>query len=136
MSSASRAFETQRRESLFNQPSANDAGAGASPSWQKLRPNEVPPMMFQLRFRNGEMHSFAYSDLREIHVRDAGRIELGVLGMAKLRILIDGRNLSELAECLGCGLIRWMQEDDEREIDRPETSGCITSIEIETLNKE
>lgn len=134
MSIASRAFETQRRESLFNQPSANDTGAGAPPPWHKIRPNEIPPMMFQLRLRSGVMHSFAYSDLREIHLLNAGRIELGVLGMAKMQISIDGRNLGELAECLGYGLIRWMQEEDDREVDRPETSGCINSIQIEVIS--
>jgi hypothetical protein len=137
MSSASRAFETQRRESLFNQPSANDAGAGAgvSPPWQKIRPNEVPPMMFQLRFRSGEMISFAYSDLREIRVRDAGYVQFGVLGMARMLITIEGRHLMELAECLGSGLIRWMQEEDERETERPETNGAITAIQIEIVKR-
>lgn len=135
MSSASRAFETQRRESLFNQPSANDPGENIKPPWHKVRQGEIPPMMFQIRFRSGEIVSFAYSDLREIRVRNAGHIELGILGMAKIRIIVEGRNLGELAECLGCGLIRWMQEEDDREIDRPETSGCIATIQIETITE-
>ena len=105
MSIASRAFETQRRESIFNPPTANDAGANVKPPWQKIRPGEIPPMMFQLRFRCGEMLSYAYSDLRQIRFRDAGHVELGVMGMAKLQITIEGRNLGELAECLGSGLI-------------------------------
>lgn len=136
MSMASRTLDDRRREMIFQRASANDAaGSDANPPWQKIRAGEMPPMMFQLRFRSGEMFAFAYSDLREIHVRDAGRIQFGVLGMSRLVVTVEGRNLWELAECLGSGLIRWMREVDEREVDRPETSGCITELRIEVLER-
>lgn len=137
MALVTRAFEDHRRESIFQRASANDANGGdANPPWQKIRAGEMPPLMFQLRLRSGEMIAFAYSDLREVRFRDAGFIQFGVLGMSKMLITVEGRNLLDLYECLGSGLIRWMREVDEREVERPETSGAIASIQIEPIPNE
>ncbi|WP_437207111.1 hypothetical protein [Planctomicrobium sp. SH664] len=135
MKSAARAFADQRREEIFgNRPQSLLQPAAPPPTpWQSIRSGEMPPLMFQLRFRTGETISYAYSDLREIRVRDAGRVQLGIQGLSKLLITIEGRHLRDLGELIGSGLLRWLQETDERTIDIPEESPCITAIMIEKL---
>ena len=134
MPSASKAFADQRREELFRHvPDSRPSAAEVSPPWLIMRNGELPPMMFQLRMAQGEQLSFAYSDLREVRFRDAGFLQLGVYGMSRLLITIEGRHLRELADALGCGLVRWLQVADERELDRPESSPCIDAISIEAF---
>lgn len=127
-----RAFDDQRREQLFrprSQP-ANQSTAAGTP-WQTVRNGEMPPLMFQLRFRDGRITSFAYSDLREIRYRDAGCLQLGLCGMSRLLVTIEGRHLRELVELLGNGLVYWMQEADERDLETPESSPAITTLTVE-----
>lgn len=134
MSTASKAFAESRREQLFRTvPSQPKDADNDSKSWHHVRSGEMPPVMFQLRLRTGEVISYPYSDLREIRLRDAGYIQLGVLGMSKILVTIEGRHLRELSEGLGCGLIRWMAESDERDADRPESVPAITGISVETV---
>ncbi len=136
MALASRAFADQRREEIFRhrpQPVSPQLVPPPAP-WQSIRSGEMPPLMLQLRLRTGETVSYAYHDLREIRVRDAGLVQLGIQGLSKLRITIEGRHLRDLGELIGCGLIRWLQETDERDIDLPEISPCITSIVMEIIS--
>lgn len=131
-STMAKAFDDRRREELFRprpQPANQSTAAGAS--WQTVRNGEMPPLMFQLRFRDGRIRSFAYSDLREIRYRDAGSIQLGLCGMSRLLVTIEGRHLRELVELLGNGLVYWLQEADARDVETPETSPSITAVTVE-----
>ncbi|QDV73860.1 hypothetical protein [Botrimarina mediterranea] len=107
-------------------------GVGAAP-WQKTMPTEGAPVMFQVRFCHGGATSYAYCDLREIRVRDAGLVQLGLLGMEKLLISISGRHLTELAELIAAGKIKSFTELGPRTFDRPEASPSIDKITVETL---
>ncbi len=131
-SSMARAFDDQRREQLFRpraQP-ANQSKADGAP-WQTVRNGEMPPLMFQLRFRDGRINGYAYSDLREIRYRDAGYLQLGLCGMSRQLVTIEGRHLRELVELLGNGLVYWLQEADERDVDTPENRPAITALTVE-----
>jgi len=137
MALASRAFADQRREEIFrNRPQPVLQTVATPPPWQSIQSGEMPPLMLQFRLRSGETISYAYHDLREIRVRDAGHIQLGLVGMSKLLITIEGRHLRELAEFIGSGLVRWVQESDERALDVPESSPWITSILIEQVARK
>ncbi len=132
MSSVARAFAEHRREEIVRpRPQAVPETTSPLLPWQAVRQGEQPPVMFQLRFRNGSFRSFAYGDLREVYFRDAGHLELGVHGMSRRGIVLEGRNLRELAEYLSSGLIYWIEESDERLPDVPETSPWIEQIRIE-----
>ncbi|WP_417850301.1 hypothetical protein [Thalassoglobus sp.] len=135
MSTASKAFAESRREQLFRTaPSSQPVRSlPDSKPWHQIKSGEMPPLMFQLRFRTGEVISYTYSDLREIRFRDAGFVQLGIMGMSRVQVTIQGRHLRELAESLGNGLIRWIAEIDERDVDRPESSPSITGISIEQV---
>jgi hypothetical protein len=134
MALASRAFADQRREEVFqNRPRAVPPVVGAPLPWQSIQSGEMPPLMLQFRLQTGETVSYAYHDIREIRVRDAGSLQLGLVGLSRLLVTIEGRHLRELAELIGSGLVRWVQEADERADDLPEPSPCITSISIEKL---
>ena len=87
--------------------------------------------MFQLRFRDGRISSFAYSDIREIQSCDAGQITLAIFAMSRMLVTIKGRYLRDLLSLLGSGLVRWIEEGDTRDLDRPEAAPHITSIQIE-----
>ncbi len=100
--------------------------------WATTANGTMPPMMFQINFHDGRMICFAYSDLREIHCRDAGHIELFVQAMGKLAILIEGRHLTDLAKWLCNGMIRSIQESDPRDT-KPESAPEIVNITVEEL---
>lgn len=101
--------------------------------WKRVAPTEPAPLMFQVCFCDGCATSYAYCDLREIRLRDAGFLQLGLLGMEKLVITIAGRNLTELAELIAAGKLKSCTELGPRTFDRPETSPSIDKITIETL---
>ncbi|QDS99330.1 hypothetical protein [Adhaeretor mobilis] len=101
--------------------------------WKRISPTEPSPLMFQVRFCHGAETSYAYCDLREIRLRDAGFLQLGLLGMEKMLISITGRNLSELAELIASGKLKSLTELGPRTFDRPETSPSIDKITVETL---
>ena len=137
MTSAAKAFADHRREVLFRQPPAPPKIVPtALLPWQVAKSGELPPVMFQLRFQDGTITSFAYSDLREIRYRDAGHVELGISGLRRMLVTIEGRHLRELAEYLGSGMIYWLQEADVRDADTPESQPSITSITVERLGKD
>ncbi len=134
MALASKAFEENRRQRIYNkEPSPTEPRPESPEAWHRIRNGEMPPLMFQLRFRSGEVLSYAYSDLREIRFRDAGFVQLGLFGMSRVEVTIQGRHLRELSESLGSGLIRWLQEADERDDEIPESQPQISEITIETF---
>lgn len=106
---------------------------GLNAPWKRSSPTEPPPMMFQVHFCDGRVISYSYADLRETRMRDAGYLQLCILGMEKYHLTIEGRNLTELANLLGMGKIKSLEELGPRTFDRPETAPTINSIRIDTL---
>ncbi|TWT49002.1 hypothetical protein Pla108_27090 [Botrimarina colliarenosi] len=101
--------------------------------WKRVNPSEPPPMMFQVQLCDGRAVSYAYCDLREIRQRDAGYIELCLLGMEKTHVAVTGRNLTDLANLIAAGRIKSFEELGPRTFDRAESSPSIDKITIETL---
>ena len=101
--------------------------------WERATPHDPPLMMFQICFSDGRRVSFAYSDLREIRCRDAGHITVGIYGLEKYHLTIEGRNLDELHSLLSMARIKSVIELGSRTFDRPEDSPCIDRIQIEAL---
>lgn len=101
--------------------------------WKRAAPTEPPPMMFQVRFRDGRVISYAYADLRETRLRDAGHLQLCILGMEKIHVSIAGRNLTELANLIGMGRLKSLEELGPRTFDRPESAPSIDTITIDVL---
>lgn len=115
-------------------------GAGKAPDqdnhplpWKVVAQNASPPLLFGLLFADGRRTSFAYSDLRELRSPDAGRIELGLLGMAKYVVTLEGRHLHELLKLFESHQVSRVQESDPRETDRPEKAPEIVKISITEL---
>lgn len=105
----------------------------AKPPWKRVSPTEPPPFMFQVQFYDGRMISFAYCDLRELRLRDAGHLQLCLLGMEKIHIDIIGRNLTDLAELIAAGKIKSFAELGPRTFERAEENAAIDRITIEHL---
>ena len=103
--------------------------------WNAIRDGELPPMMFQLRFRDGHMESYSYSDIREVHCRDAGLVKVFLHSMSKKSITFEGRHLKELANLFCVASLRSIHEADERDIGRPESSPEITRISVEEIQQ-
>lgn len=101
--------------------------------WKRAAPTEPPPMMFQVRFHDGRVTSYAYADLRETRLRDAGHLQLCLFGMEKYHLTIEGRNLTELNALIGAGKIKSLDELGPRTFDRPESAPSIDSITVEAL---
>ena len=91
----------------------------------------MPPMMFQARMRDGVYESIPYGDVRRIRCRDAGTIHIETFSNPKTNITIEGRHLRELAALLGSGMVRWIEESDDRDPGRPEHMPTITRLRIE-----
>ena len=49
-----------------------ERGPSEERPWTKINAGELMPMMFQLQFADGRSLYYAYSDLREIRVLNAG----------------------------------------------------------------
>jgi hypothetical protein len=105
----------------------------SEPPWKRMQAHEGPPIMFQVEFCDGQILSYAYSDLRETRLRDAGYLQLSIYGMEKYRLTIEGRNLTELANLIGMGKIKSFVELGPRSFQRPEEDPSIDKIIIETL---
>lgn len=134
MAQAARAFDDTNRQNVHSiAPKATRVDEGDQP-WLKVRNGEMPPMMFQLRLRDGQITSFAFSDIRQVHSRDAGHIQLALLAMGRMLVTIEGRQLRDLASLLGMGMVRWIEESDLRNVDRPESQPEIVSITIESMD--
>lgn len=110
------------------------SGGDVQLPWKHVREGEMPPMMFQLRMRDGRMISYCYNDLREVHCPDAGRVQVYLQSISKWLITFHGRRLRELAELISCGMIRSISEADPRSLDRPESLPDIVEITIEPLS--
>lgn len=119
-------------ENSQSMPSLTEEGAPTAP-WKRSSPTEPPPMMFQVRFCDGRVISYSYADLRETRMRDAGYLQLCILGMEKYHLTIEGRNLTELANLLGMGKIKSFEELGPRTFDRPEAAPTINTIRVDTL---
>jgi len=101
--------------------------------WRRVNTNEPPPLMFQVQFCDGRNFSFAYCDLREVRLRDAGSLQLRLLGMEKYHVTIEGRNLKELANLFVTGKIKSLEELGPRTFELPECEPSIDKITVETL---
>lgn len=115
-------------------PKAGLPESDDSAAWQVLDASASMAMMFQLHLRSGEVISFPYSDLREVRLRDAGFIQLALLGVAHYRVSISGRLLKELATLLGLGRVCSLHVADPRDVSRPEDLPTIESIDIEVVD--
>lgn len=108
-------------------------GAAPKEPWLGTKHGEPPPMMLQVKFHDGSILSYAYSDLRETRLRDAGHLVLCIFGMEKYLVTIEGRHLSHLAQLIGIGKIKTLIELGPRTFDRPEEAASIDKITVETL---
>ncbi|MEO9590067.1 hypothetical protein [Rhodopirellula bahusiensis] len=135
MASASRAFDNHRRGSSVFQPvekktakPRDEEPAESPPPYERVHPGHPPSMRLRIRFRDGRISSYAFSDLREIHQRDAGLVQLDFIAMRAVSIIIRGRNLNELARLLDNAMVRCIDESDDRDVDRLEEEPAIVSI--------
>lgn len=136
MAKAARAFDEQRGGSVFRGlPHTREASNESRPPWSQIHEGEFPPMMFQLRRRDGSMTSFPYGSLVEIHCRDAGFLQLFIAGRQNLMVTLEGRHLRDLANLLGRAAILWVEESDPRDIGKPETAPEITQISVEMTGR-
>lgn len=120
-------------ENHFNSPDVQTDPASAKPPWQYCKASEPPPIMFKVEKHNGHILSYAYCDLRETRLLNAGFLQLGIFGMEKYLITIEGRHLKELADLMGMGRIKSFAELGPRNFHRPEEDASIDKITIETL---
>lgn len=114
-------------------PKAGLPEADDSAAWQTVDASRGMSMMFQLHLRTGEVVSFPYSDLREVRRRDAGFIQLALMGVEQYRITITGRLLNDLANLLCLGRVISMHVTDPRDLSRPEDTPTIEAIDIQVI---
>ena len=100
--------------------------------WKKLHPNEAMPMCFEVRLSDGVVETFAYSDLRGTRLLHAGYLIIRVFGMEKYHIIVEGRNLGELAKHLSLGRIQWFGQVGS-ETETLESNAHIASVRIDAL---
>lgn len=117
-------------ENTQHHPAARDTHEAP---WKRASPTEPPPLMFQVQLRDGRVVSYAYADLRETRLRDAGHLQLCILGMEKYHVTVEGRNLTELANLIVSGKLKRLEELGPRTFDRPESAPSIDTVTIETL---
>ena len=131
MRTAAQAFEDHRGgPNIRAVPPAPKPDSSAP--YSSLQVGDIPPMMFQLRLKDGRWLSFCYSDIRQMECRDSGCLELIVGAARNTTIRLEGRHLRELASLLGMALIRWIQEADSRCSKRSEEEAEIINITVET----
>lgn len=137
MNNVARVFDENNGKNILHRLPQGVGEKAADPycPWQAIREDEIPPMMFQLRFRDGHMESYTYSDIREIHCRDAGCVQVFLHSMSKKSITFEGRHLKELANLFCIASIRSIHEADDRDIDRPESSPEITQILVQEIEQ-
>ena len=135
MAKVARAFgENSSRNILHHSPTLVRNDEEDCP-WQKIRDGEMPPMMFQIRFSDGRTSSYAYGDIREVHCRDAGFVQLLLFSMRKIAITLEGRHLRELADLFSSAAIRSIDEADPRGLERPEDLPEIVRISVEPIEE-
>jgi len=101
--------------------------------WKKLHPNEQMPMCFEVRFQDGSVETFPYSDFRGTKLLHAGYLIVNIYGMEKYQIVIEGRHLGEFAKHLSLGRIHWFGESPVLGHEPNETLPHIQNITIEAL---
>ncbi|MEO1525501.1 MAG: hypothetical protein AAFX06_08690 [Planctomycetota bacterium] len=132
MAKASRVFGEMSSSSAIPSLGSSSSDQGDVP-WQAVKEGQFPPMMFQLRFRDGARESFPYGDIRRIRCSDAGMIQLETFSSPRTLITIEGRYLHELGVLLTNALIRWVAENDPRDTDRSESSPTINRIQVQLV---
>jgi len=98
--------------------------------WKSVRGNEGPLIMLSFQLVNGSEISYAYSDLRETRLVDAGTLHLCLWGFEKYVITITGRHLKELADEIGRGRVKTIREMGLRTFDHPEKLPAVEKIQI------
>ena len=101
--------------------------------WKKLHANEITPLTFEVRHRSGEITTFPYSDFRGTRLLNAGYLIVNIYSMEKYHVIVEGRNLAELARHLSLGRIQWFGETPNIGYELPETDPHIETITIEAL---
>ena len=137
MAEAARAFDESNNRNILHRPPqlVREAGEGYNLPWAKIREGEMPPMMFQLRFNDGRLTSYAYSDIREVHSRDAGHVQLMLFAMKRLVITFEGRNLRDLANLFCNAAVRSVDEANPRDSSRPEGAPEVIRITVEPIEE-
>lgn len=137
MAEAARAFdENNSRNILHRSPQlVRESSEGYDLPWAKIRDSEMPPMMFQIRFNNGRIASYAYSDIREVHCRDAGHVQLMLFAMQKIVITFEGRNLRDLANLFCNAALRSIDEADPRDMNRPEGAPEVIRVSVDPIEE-
>lgn len=137
MAEVARAFdENNGRSVLHRLPQSIERHSHTTETpWTSIRDGEMPPMMFQLVFRDGHIESYSYSDVREVHCRDAGLVKVMLLSMRKLAITFEGRHLHELANLFCVASLRSVREADERDLNRPEKAPEVNRILVEEVDQ-
>jgi hypothetical protein len=131
MAKASKAFGQQSRSKLFESipkappPKSKEPDA----SWQASHPSAMPGMMFELRFADGQILCYPFHHLHTIRYRDAGYLELSILGREVITII--GRHLRELVGLLRSGRIQWIEEIGARDEERAHEQPTVVKITIE-----
>ena len=135
MAEAARAFDENNSRNILHQSPrlVRDAGDGFDLPWVKIREGEMPPMMFQIQFNDGRLSSYAFSDIREVHCADAGKVQLMLFAMQKIVITFEGRNLRDLANLFCNAALRSIRESDPRELERPERAPEVIRVSIEPI---
>jgi hypothetical protein len=103
--------------------------------WGRLRDDELPPLLFQLRLRDGTTICYPYSDVREVRCLNAGNIQIVVVGLEPLLITVAGRHLYDLADLFSRAAVTWVREADSRDLGKPESMPEIVGISVQTLPK-
>lgn len=103
------------------------------PPWKEVGQRQDTLMCFEIQLRNGEIHSFPYSDFRGARLMNAGYLVVCVLGMEKYHIVVEGRLLGELARLLSMGKVDRFEETRNHGYELPEVSPHIERITIEAL---
>jgi len=136
MVDAARAFdENSNRNILYRTPELvrEKSGEDYNLPWSRVRDGEMPPMMFQIRFNDGRTSSYAYGDVREVHCRDAGYVQLYLFSIRKIAITFEGRHLRDFSNLISSALIKSVDEASVRDQGRPESSPEIIRISVDPL---
>ncbi|QDV61973.1 hypothetical protein [Crateriforma conspicua] len=137
MGEAARAFDDFGRPSYLPDVTPPDPEPiRQDEPWEKVHPNAMPPMMLDIRLSNGRILSHPYNNVDFIDYRDAGHLQIGIVGSRPTLVTIEGRHLGELRGLLAAGRIRWVGESDDRDCDRADSDPAIVAITIEKLPRE
>lgn len=123
-------FPSNENQSFFALPKAE---TDETPPWKILNVREPTPMSFEIRFRDGHIEAFAYSDFRGAKLVNPGYLIVGLIGMEKMHIVVEGRHLRELSRHLSLGRIDWLGESANRGHEPVEELPHIERIQVDIL---